>query len=200
MGGGHLAGGLGWTCRRARREAVHLGARHGGALMRHRRRTAAAAVVLVACAFAGSASAATIPVTTAADSLAADGACSLREAVIAANSDLPRSGCPAGLGVDTIELPAGTYVRSIGGFGENAAAAGDLDLTSNVTIHGAGAAVTTVDGARKDRVFDVVAGTVVTLEGITVAGGGAPGGANGDNGFPTGSNGAEGGLGAGILN
>lgn len=55
------------------------------------------------------ASAATIRVTGKFDQPANDTVCMLREAVIAANTDSPTLGCPAGTGDDVIVLPAGTY-------------------------------------------------------------------------------------------
>ena len=58
-----------------------------------------------------------------------DADCSLREAIVAAN----------GLaGSDTVNVPAGTYLLSIAGTGEDAAAAGDLDITGTPTISAAG--------------------------------------------------------------
>src|SRR6266542_4506671 len=75
--------------------------------------------------------AATLHVTKTVDT--ADGACeadcSLREAIIAANA--------AGA-TSTIVLPAGTYILTIAGTGEDAAAKGDLDVTGTLTITGAG--------------------------------------------------------------
>ena len=47
-------------------------------------------------------------------------------------------------GPDVINLPAGTYTLTIGGTGEDAAATGDLDITSELTISGAGAGTTIV--------------------------------------------------------
>jgi len=40
-----------------------------------------------------------------------DGECSLREAIIATNTDAPVSGCPAENGANTIESDATCYVR-----------------------------------------------------------------------------------------
>ena len=94
---------------------------------------------------AAPASAATIPVTTTDDTVAAVGACSLRAAISAANSDAASGGCPAGDDTDTVTLPAGTYGLSRSGAGEDANSTGDLDVTENVTIDGAGEAPTTVD-------------------------------------------------------
>jgi CSLREA domain-containing protein len=53
--------------------------------------------------------AAAITVNTTDDELNADGDCSLREAIVAANTDTAVDACPAGSGADTINLPAGTY-------------------------------------------------------------------------------------------
>jgi len=111
----------------------------------------------------------TFTVTKTADTAdgACDADCSLREAVIAAN---------ALAGDDDIILPAGTYTLTIAGAGENAAATGDLDITSNVTITGAGAATTIVNGGALDRVFDIrpmattVAFSLVTITNGSVTG------------------------------
>jgi CSLREA domain-containing protein len=60
--------------------------------------------------------ASTINVDTTADAVAADGQCSLREAITAANTDAvanPGAGeCAAGQGADTVELGAGTWLSS----------------------------------------------------------------------------------------
>jgi CSLREA domain-containing protein len=97
------------------------------------------------------------------DGVCADGSgnCTLRAAIIEANA-LP--------GADTITLPAGTYVLTIPGINEDAAATGDLDITGDLNINGAGAVTTTIDGAGLDRVLHVRAGNV-TLSGVTIQGG-----------------------------
>jgi CSLREA domain-containing protein len=112
----------------------------------------------------------TITVNTTSDELAADGNCSLREAISAANTDAAVDGCPAGSGADTIVVPAGSYALSIAGAGEDANASGDLDITSDLTISGAGQAATIIDAASVDRVFDVdpsLEGVVVQITGVT---------------------------------
>ena len=63
-----------------------------------------------------------ISVTTTADEITANGACSFREAVVAANTDIAVDSCPAGSGADTIVLPAGTFTLSIAGSFEDAPA------------------------------------------------------------------------------
>lgn len=114
--------------------------------------------------------AATIPVTTTSEP-SSDTLCSLREAIRTANSDLPEEGCVQGSGPDMITVPAGTYVLSVPGPGEDVAATGDLDLTSEVTIEGVNADAVTIDASGIDRVFDVLASGNVTLRGLTITNG-----------------------------
>lgn len=127
---------------------------------------AIAGVVAVRSASPRTAEAATFTVTKTADTN--DGTCdvadcSLREAIIAAN---------AAAGTDTVVVPAGTYTLSIAGASEDAAASGDLDITSNMTIQGAGANLTIIDGADLDRVFGVEGSvTAATISGVTVRNG-----------------------------
>ena len=110
-----------------------------------------AGLLLVLYGSAGAAGA-TINVNTTDDELNADSDCSLREAVQAANTDIAVDGCTAGSGADTIVLPAGTYRLTLAGADENGNASGDLDILSDVTIEGAGAATTKIQatGRRSD--------------------------------------------------
>ena len=93
--------------------------------------------------------------------------CSLREAVIASN------GTPV---ADTIYLPAGVYTLSIPGADEDAAATGDLDIKSDVTILGDAYLPSIVDGGGIDRVFDVWAEVIVKIEWLTIRNGYSDGG------------------------
>ena len=93
-----------------------------------------------------------------------DADCSLREAIGAAN---------ALAGADTSTLPAGTYTLSIAGAGEDANATGDLDITDDLTISGAAAASTIVDGAGLDRVFHIIGSVTVEISGLTIQHGSA---------------------------
>lgn len=89
--------------------------------------------------------------------------CTLRAAIQQAN---------AWPGHDFIVVPAGTYTLSLGGRGDNAAASGDLDITGDLTLRGAGAAATIIDADGIDRAFDVIGqNTVVELSGFTIANG-----------------------------
>ncbi len=91
----------------------------------------------------------------------ASGNTSLRAAIMEAN---------ALGGSHSIALGSDNYDLSIAGASEDLAATGDLDITTDITITGAGANQTTIDGADLDRVFDVRSGTV-TLSGLTIQNG-----------------------------
>jgi CSLREA domain-containing protein len=128
------------------------------------------------------AQAATITVTTTADEYDTGSACSLREAIQAANDDAAFGGCSAGTGSDSIVVPAGTYTIALPGI-ENLNVSGDFDIRSDdVTINGAGAGATVVDGAQLDRLFDVdPAGTSLTarFSDLTIRNGNADGDSGG---------------------
>jgi hypothetical protein len=88
--------------------------------------------------------------------------CSLRAAIQEAN---------ATVAADTIILPAGLYPLDVLGAGEDAAATGDLDITEPLTLQGAGAGSTFINGNRAlasgyDRVFDIYADA--TISGVTI--------------------------------
>ncbi len=99
--------------------------------------------------------------------------CTLRAAIQAANS-LGATGGP-----HTITVPAGTYTLTVGGPDENAAATGDLDVTTNVIVNGAGLGATFVNGNAADRVFDVAAGASATISSLTIQNGNPPAGSSG---------------------
>lgn len=118
-----------------------------------------------------SANAANITVNTTNDELNTDGDCSLREAIQAANLDIAIDACTAGSGIDTITVPAGIYTLSILGTGEDANATGDIDITSNLTVNGAGATSTFINGGAIDRVFEVGLGATAQINGVTIQNG-----------------------------
>lgn len=140
-------------------------------------------MLLAVFGLTGSVSAATLTVTTTNDTIAADGQCSLREAITAANLDAAFNGCAAGSGMDVILLGAGEYRIDRAGAGEDANSTGDLDVRSSLTIQGAGADVTRIRGDRNDRVFDLAmpgAGQPIAamITGVTIRNGdGISGGA-----------------------
>jgi CSLREA domain-containing protein len=117
--------------------------------------------------------AATITVTTTADEVNTNGACSLREALRAANLNVKVDSCPAGStsSMDTITLPAGTFVLTRVGADEEASLTGDLDVLGGLKIVGAGAARTIIDGNAADRVLDVKKGARVIVSRVTLQNG-----------------------------
>ncbi|MGI8855126.1 MAG: choice-of-anchor Q domain-containing protein [Thermomicrobiales bacterium] len=97
------------------------------------------------------------------------GVCSLRDAILVANTH------PGASDLTTITLPAGAYQLTLFGSGEDNAATGDLDIKANVTINGGGASTTIIDGyntsADPDRVFHVFGGFTVTFNNVTIQNG-----------------------------
>jgi CSLREA domain-containing protein len=112
-----------------------------------------------------------IRVTTTADEMRKDGDCALREAIEAANTDLAYDACPAGLGFDTIVLPAGEYRLTRMGANDNRNVTGDLDIRASVRIEGAGPAATIIDGNAADRVLDIHPGVSVQITGVAIRNG-----------------------------
>jgi CSLREA domain-containing protein len=87
--------------------------------------------------------------------------CTLREAVIAANNTFN----------PTINIPAGTYTLTLTGMGEDNAATGDLDIQGSITIQGADAATTIIDGNDGDRIFDIFNALNLTIQDLTIQNG-----------------------------
>jgi CSLREA domain-containing protein len=122
-----------------------------------------------------------IMVNTMDDELNSDGDCSLREAIQAANTDSTADACVAGSGADTILIPAGTYTLTISGAAEDANATGDLDILDDLTLQGAGAISTTIDGNALDRVLHVLEATV-EIHDVTITNGYCPNPSSGGGG------------------
>lgn len=137
--------------------------------IRNRTLVLSAGIVALAvlAAFAGlrlalPAHAADITVNTTADENNVDGDCSLREAVEGANNDAAIDACTAGSGADTITVPAGTYTLTDG----------EVSIGTDMTISGAGATSTIVDGGDGGRVFDIFdSGATVVINDLTVQNG-----------------------------
>ena len=129
------------------------------------RRHAAWLVAAILAAGAAPARAATFDVTKPDDGADArcDADCSLRDAVIAANQSP---------GPNTITLHAQTYLLSVATIVDpldpeaDTPERGDLDVTDDVTIAGAGAGQSIIDGGRIDRVLDVAPGASARLSGL----------------------------------
>jgi hypothetical protein len=99
-------------------------------------------------------------------------------------------------GADAVIVPPGRFrLASVpspeaGSAGEGDAGNGDLDITDDLTVRGAGARRTTIDGAGLDRVFEIASGTTAHISDMTITGGDANGG----------DTSKEIGLGGGVLN
>ena len=108
--------------------------------------------------------------------------CTLREAVVAANTNAAVDACAAGEPgpgtTDVILVPAGVFTLSIAGSGEDQAMTGDLDLTDSVSILGVDARQTFIDGGGIDRVFQVGNVAAAILD-VTIRAGDAGGGSGG---------------------
>jgi CSLREA domain-containing protein len=122
--------------------------------------------------------AATITVNSLGDELTTNAQCTLREAILNAESNLATyPDCGAGSGDDTINLPAGTIELALAG--EDAVGlVGDLDINSNVHIVG-NAGGTSIDANQLDRIFQVFPGSALTLEDLTIEGGSTAGSGGG---------------------
>jgi CSLREA domain-containing protein len=100
----------------------------------------------------------------------ADGLCTLREAIVAANTDtasgLPAGECGAGSnsGSDTISLTSVTGMITLG--------SALPTITSEMTLSGPGLSQLTISGNNTFRVFNITLGTgVVSFSGLTITNG-----------------------------
>ena len=95
----------------------------------------------------------------------ASGKCTLRASIMQANYTS---------GADTITLPAGLYKLTRVGDDDNAVL-GDLDITDDLTLQGAGSGVTSIDGngaVTNDRVIDILApAKEINIGGLKIANG-----------------------------
>lgn len=113
-------------------------------------------VILAVPLYAETPQASTITVSSVLDVLdSEDGVCTLREAISAANDDVPSGDaageCVAGSGEDTVLIPTGTYTLTREGRFENENLTGDMDILAAVTISATGAV--TVNATAIERVF-----------------------------------------------
>jgi CSLREA domain-containing protein len=101
------------------------------------------------------------------ETLPGNGICTLRAAIMKANHF-------AGGGV-TINIPAGTYGLTIVPSGLDDETTGNLNLTANMTIVGAGATSTIIDANQIDNVFSVEGGSfTVGISNVTIRNGKTP--------------------------
>ncbi|MCA8999382.1 MAG: hypothetical protein KDA80_20475, partial [Planctomycetaceae bacterium] len=95
-------------------------------------------------------------VDTTADTVAADGKTSLREAIASANAnaDLDTISFDSSLAGQTITLSSGV-----------------LSITNDVDIQGLGGGKLTVDGNSQSQIFDIASGSTVSISHLTLTGG-----------------------------
>lgn len=120
------------------------------------------------------AEAATITPTVFTDDVTLNGNCTLREAVMAANSNTGVDLCQAGSGIftDTIVLAEGIYLLTIlGGPVEEDPAADDLDLAGSLVIDGPAGGATIDQQASPRRLIEVLPSATVTMNDVTLTGG-----------------------------
>jgi CSLREA domain-containing protein len=107
--------------------------------------------------------AATITVTTLLDPTGPSGACSLRDAITAANTKAVMNGCVAGTGIDTINFSVtGTITLAI-----------PLPtITNNLTISGpTGSPGITIDGNYSVQLIQFASGATLNLKFLTLENG-----------------------------
>jgi len=102
------------------------------------------------------------------DELNSNGNCSLREAIRAANTHTAVDACPAGVGQVTIQLTTGAYPLSLTGQFEDTALTGDLDITADLNINGAGTGNTVIDANGIDGVFEVFGPAKATFSNLAI--------------------------------
>lgn len=127
--------------------------------------------------------------------------CTLRAAIQQANNLA---------GSDVISLPAGNYILTLPKTTKQTAASGDLDITGDLVITGAGVDSTNIDGNGIDRLFNVLNSAEVTISKVMIQHGNPGAAANGGGIYNSGSltltnvvvsgNGASSGYGGGIYN
>src|SRR5258707_6761494 len=95
----------------------------------------------------------------------ANGQCTLRAAIQQANF---------ATGINTITVPSGVYLLTRAGE-DDVASLGDLDVTDDLTLQGAGPSSTIIDGngaVTGDRVFQILSSAKATsLSGLTIRAG-----------------------------
>jgi hypothetical protein len=119
--------------------------------------------LFVVAAAAGAADAVTFTVndpTDAVDAAIGDGFCATAAGTCTLRAAIQEANATAA--ADRINFQtAGTYPLTINGVGENAAATGDLDITTPISIFNMSTGTVIIDAiglAPRDRVFDVLAG------------------------------------------
>src|SRR4029450_4476446 len=124
----------------------------------HSRGLACGIGLVVALALPGSAGATSIDGTTTSEGVNVNSsACSVREAIWAANNDSAAMapGCTPGSGADVVNVSPGTHGLVRTPAAEESGLNGDLDVTGVLTIRRAGTGSATIDARGLDRVLHV---------------------------------------------
>jgi len=143
-------------------------------------------VICISQALISTAQAATIPVDANAVAVAADGQCSLIEAINNANGDSQanNSDCPAGVGSDLIILPVGSqFTLNNSNFSGDSleGLTGLPSISSHISIRGNGAIISrsTVAGTSAFRLIRVASEGELSLDKITISNGALDSGSGG---------------------
>lgn len=131
------------------------------------------APVCLAAALVASAAAEVIVVSNHGDALSGGDGCSLREAIINANTDskLGSIECPKGSGTDIILLPPSFISVGSSVLDDADAGSGDLDITADLVIIGGGQQYSVVDANGTGRLFDVAPGVTLSLSAFKMVNG-----------------------------
>ena len=122
--------------------------------------------------------AAGIPVAAGVVAVAADGQCSLIEAIINANDDAQTHvDCNAGSGADTIVLPPASTYNLTTSYASYGGDTGLPQITSDITIDGSGSTIARTGGTI--RLLAVSSSGVLTLNSLTLSNGNRPSDAGG---------------------
>ncbi len=187
----------------------------GGRRLQHKMAWSLAGAALLLALGRGVGAAATITVTTSNPNIAADGQCSLIEAIVNANNDAAtHADCPAGSGADTVVLPANAnmMLNTVHGFSDTAAppglgsAIGLPEISSRITIEGNGSTIARQAGAPDFGLIAVKGlfpgGTHgdLTLQNVTLSGGSRFGGVQNRGALTIKNSTISGNTGAGVFN
>ena len=144
----------------------------GGRRLQYRMAWSLAGAALLLALGQGVATAATITVTTNNPNAAADGQCSLIEAIVNANNDAAtHADCAAGSGADTIVMPANANVTLTYVFDNTYGPTGLPLITSRITIEGNGATIARQGNAPAFGLTAVKNAADLTLQSVTLSGG-----------------------------
>ena len=186
----------------------------GGRRLQHRMAWSLAGAALLLALGQGVATAATITVTTNDPNIAADGQCSLIEAIVNANNDAAtHADCAAGSGADTIVLPANAnmILNTVPGFTDTGLPGpgtpiGLPEISSRITIEGNGSTIARQAGAPNFGLIAVKGlfpgGTAgdLTLQSVTLSGGSWFGGVQNRGTLTIKNSTISGNTGAGVFN